>query len=178
MALENNQKLKKPTFEEISTPYLESLYRSAWSMTHSDADSQDLVQETLLKAYKAYKNFDGRYPKAWLLTILRNTFINNVRKKQAQLLDNPDDPFNEINLSSNLETPEDIVIDPLFEERLEDSYNNLSPDYRQVVDLVDLDGLSYKEAAQKLDVPVGTVMSRLHRARNNIKNQLERSEEA
>jgi RNA polymerase sigma-70 factor, ECF subfamily len=160
-------------FQRYVVPELEVLYRVARSLSRSDADAEDLVQETLLRAYRAIERFDGRYPRAWLLTILRNANINRARKKQAELLDDPDLTF-ERTEGDRTQTvrPEDLVVEPVFEAEVEAAYRALPEPFRQVVDLVDLNGLAYQETADLLDIPVGTVMSRLHRARKRIREHL------
>lgn len=160
-------------FEETIIPELEMLYKTAWSLTRSETEAQDLVQETLLKAYRAIERFDGKYPRAWLITILRNTNINRARKKKADLLKDPDETFNNSLDFADTQTPEQELVDPLFEAGVETAYSNLSKDSKKVIDLVDLNGFSYQEAAEKIDVPIGTVMSRLHRARKQIREELE-----
>ena len=159
-------------------PELEVLYGVAMRLTRNPHDAEDVVQETLLRAYRAIDRFDGRYPRAWLLTILRNTNINRARKRTPDLLrdeqrtlgvlpaagaDGRDGGAAETALAS---IPDDSIVEAL---------QRLSDDHRAVVALVDIDGLSYREAAEVLDVPIGTVMSRLHRARNKLRTRLERA---
>lgn len=160
------------TFERYVLPEMEVLYRTAWSLTRSDAEAQDLVQDTLLRAFRAIDRFDGRYPRAWLLTIMRNANINRVRKKKPDLLDDPDATFERSVMFADNDDPESLVVEPVFDAAVQDAYTNLPDNFRAVVELVDLNGLSYQEAADTLDVPVGTVMSRLHRARGRIREHL------
>ena len=162
---------KDQRFNEQIVPEIELLYRIAWNLTRSSTDAEDLVQETLLKAYKALDRFDGKYPRAWLLTILRNTNINTGRKKKPELLKDPDYTF-ETAEHSDPETPETQVVDPLFDAELEMAFNALSDQFKAVIESVDLRGLSYAETADRLEIPLGTVMSRLHRARNQMKQSL------
>ncbi len=159
-------------FEKLVLPELEIMYRTAWLYTRSKSEAEDLVQETLLKAYKALDRFDGRYPRAWLLTIMRNTNINRARKKKPDLLDDPEKTFERSQEFSDTQTPETIVVDPLFSAEVTEAYETLPENFRNVIDLVDLNSFSYKETAAKLGVPVGTVMSRLHRARKQIREVL------
>jgi len=163
----------KSYFETTVIPEIDLLYRTAWSLTRSESEAQDLVQETLLKAFKAIDRFDGRYPRAWLLTILKNTNINRARKKKADLLKDPDTTFANSLEFSDPTTPEILVIDTFFEANVETAYQKLSPDSKAIIDLVDLNGFSYQEAADNLKIPVGTVMSRLHRARKQVRQDLE-----
>ncbi len=159
-------------FETHVMPHMEILYRRAWALTRSDSDAQDLVQDTILRAYRAIDRFDGRYPKAWLLTIMRNANINRVRKKTPELIDNPELAFERSTDFADLDDPETLVVDPMLSAVVEDTFSTLPAKYREVIELVDLNGLSYKEAADVIQVPVGTIMSRLHRGRKNIREQL------
>ena len=161
-------------FERYVLPEVDVLLRVARSLTRSTADAEDLVQDTLIRAYKAIDRFDGRYPRAWLLTILRNTHINRNRRRRPELLRDPDTQMERI-----AQTPEDDAasrpdrfIDLEFDAALDDALAALSDQFAQVVELVDVDGLSYAEAAEVIGIPVGTVMSRLHRARKKIREHL------
>ncbi len=159
-------------FDEHVVPQLDILYRTARSLTRSATDAEDLVQETLLRAFRSIDRFDGRYPRAWLLTIMRNANINRARKKSPDLLDDPDHTFERSVRHAETATPEDDVVAPVFDAVVQDAYDRLPTDFRDVVQLVDLDGLAYAEAAEVLDIPVGTVMSRLHRARKRIRAEI------
>ncbi len=156
-------------FEQLVLPEIDLLVRVARSLTRTTADAEDLVQETLLRAFRSIESFDGRYPRAWLLTILRNTNINLGRKKRPGLLIDPDST-EYTDVLSDHETPESRHVDATFDATIDEAFAALSPDFRQIVDLVDLHGLAYQEAADVLGIPVGTVMSRLHRARRSIRN--------
>ncbi len=160
-------------FEKHVLPELDVLYRTAWSLTRSDAEAQDLVQDTLLRAFRAIDRFDGRYPRAWLLTIMRNANINRARKKKPDLLDDPDATFERSKDFADNDDPETLVVEPVFDAAVENAFEALPDKFREVVELVDLNGLAYQEAAELLDIPVGTVMSRLHRARKRIRDHLE-----
>lgn len=159
-------------FDRYVLPELDVLYRTAWSLTRSDADAQDLVQDTLLRAYRAIDRFDGRYPRAWLLTIMRNANINRVRKKKPDLLDDPDATFERSADFADHDHPESLVVDPVLDAAIESAFAELPDMFQEIVELVDLNGLAYQEAADLLDIPVGTVMSRLHRARKRIREHL------
>ncbi|MEM7272945.1 MAG: sigma-70 family RNA polymerase sigma factor [Actinomycetota bacterium] len=161
------------SFEKHVLPELDILYRTAWSLTRSDAEAQDLVQDTLLRAYRAIDRFDGRYPRAWLLTIMRNANINRARKKRPDLLDDPDATFERSTDFADTVGPEELVVEPVFDAAVQSAFDDLPDKFREVVELVDLNGLAYQEAADLLEIPVGTVMSRLHRARKRIREQLE-----
>lgn len=161
------------SFERYVLPELDVLYRTAWSLTRSDVEAQDLVQDTLLRAYRAIDRFDGRYPRAWLLTIMRNANINRARKKKPELLDDPDATFERSTAFAETEGPEELVLEGEFDATVEQGFRELPDKFREVVELVDLNGLAYQEAADLLGVPVGTVMSRLHRARKRIREHIE-----
>ncbi len=161
------------SFEKHVLPELDVLYRTAWSLTRADAEAQDLVQDTLLRAFRAIDRFDGRYPRAWLLTIMRNANINRARKKKPDLLDDPDLAFERSADFADNDDPEKLVVEPIFDAEVSAAFTGLPDKFRQVVELVDLNGLAYQEAADLLDIPVGTVMSRLHRGRKRIRDHLE-----
>lgn len=158
-------------FTESVVPEIEVLYRVALCMTEQPADAQDLVQDTLLRAYRSIETFDGRHPRAWLLTILRNTEHNRHRRQRPQLLNDPDDPAALATLDPD-QSPEDLLTNGLFDTEVHHAFLALPEKYRHALALVDIEGLSYADAAVKLDVPVGTVMSRLHRARAQIRRHL------
>lgn len=160
-------------FERYVLPELDVLYRTAWSLTRSDVDAQDLVQETLLRAYRAIDRFDGRYPRAWLMTIMRNANINRARKKKPDLLDDPDATFERSTAFAENEGPEDVALRDELDATIEQAFRELPDKFREVVELVDLNGLAYQETADVLGVPVGTVMSRLHRARKRIREHID-----
>lgn len=164
-------------FEQYVLPEVEVMLRVARSLTRNHADAEDLVQDSLIRAYKAIGRFDGRHPRAWLLTILRNTHINRNRRRRPELLRDPD-----VQLERAAQTPEDDeatrpdrFIDFEFDAEVESALASLSEPFAEVVELVDIDGLAYAEAAEVLGIPVGTVMSRLHRARKKIRQELRRN---
>ena len=131
------------------------------------------MQDTLLRAFRAIDSFDGRHPRAWLLTILRNTHINRNRRQRPELLDDPDRTMATVaDTSTTGETPEGLVVGTTFDAVVEDALAHLSDDFRRTIELVDIQGLAYAEAAAVLGVPVGTVMSRIHRARHRIRDRL------
>jgi len=161
-------------FREQVLPELPVLYRVARRLTGSAADAEDLVQDTLVKAYRAFERFDGRYLRAWLLTIMRNHHRNQLRKRRPDLLEDE--------VAQRLPgRGHDARVDGVDERAFRDDFDplvrsalaSLSSKHRAVIALVDLDGLTYREAAEVLAVPAGTVMSRLHRARGKVRAQLE-----
>lgn len=163
-------------FNEYVVPELDVLYRVAYSITRNKSDAEDLVQDTLLRAYRAIERFDGRYPRAWLLTIMRNAQVNRVRRKRPELMHDPDETMARMaDESAEAADAETQLLDKEFEAPIEAALAALPEKFRRVVELVDLNELSYQEAADALGIPVGTVMSRLHRARRNIRQHLEAS---
>lgn len=164
-------------FEKYVLPEVEVMLRVARSLTRNRADAEDLVQDSLIRAYKAIDRFDGRHPRAWLLTILRNTHINRNRRRRPELLRDPDTQLERLAQSPEDDeaTRPDRFIDLEFDADLDDALAGLSEPFAAVIELVDIDGLAYAEAAEVLGIPVGTVMSRLHRARKKIREQLRRT---
>ena len=142
-------------FEELVVPETDVLWRVALSITRNRADAEDVVQETLLRAFRSLGTFDGRYPRAWLLTILRNAERNRHLGPRTE--------SDEVEVSAEQHEFTDFVAQAV--EQLPDGF-------REVVELVDINGLSYQEAADVLGVPIGTVMSRLHRARRRLREAL------
>ncbi len=166
-------------FEAAAIPYLDGLYNMAFRLTHNAEDAEDLIQETYFKAYKHYDKFEaGTNLKAWLFRIMKNTFINGYRKRQSQP---PQSNFSEIEGSfenlieagdGQVKTPEQEFLAKVLDEDVQRALDALREDYRMVILLVDLEGFSYKEAASILEVPVGTVMSRLYRGRRMLEQVL------
>lgn len=159
-------------------PEVDVLLRVARTLTQQPADAEDLVQDTLIRAFRACDRFDGAHPRAWLLTILRNTHLNRVRGRRPALLDNPETHEEDrVSWPGNAppSTPEDLVLGEVFDHAVAQALDGLPEVFGAAVRLVDLDGLSYTEAAGVLRVPVGTVMSRLHRGRARIRASLTRA---
>ncbi len=157
-------------FERFVVPELPVLLRAARALTRHDAEAEDLVQDTLLRAYRSIDRFDGRYPRAWLLTILRNTHVNRNRRRRPELLRDPDATDGAAGAAFE---DDHSAIDGGFDAAVDVALAALPPPQRRVVELVDVAGMSYAEAARELRVPVGTVMSRLHRARQRLRGLLE-----
>ncbi|MEQ8842623.1 MAG: sigma-70 family RNA polymerase sigma factor [Acidimicrobiales bacterium] len=171
-----DEKAQKAAFDRYVVPEVEVLYRVARSITRNPTDAEDLVQDTMLRAYRAILRFDGRHPRAWLLTIMRNAQINRVRRKRPELLRDPDAAMARLADEHADETgPEGIVVESQYDAAVEKAVDALPAKFRSVVELVDIQGLSYAEAAEILGVPTGTIMSRLHRARSRIRRHLEDS---
>lgn len=167
-------------FDSQVMPYLDSLYNTAYRMTRGAEDAEDLVQETYFKAFKYYDKFEeGTNLKAWLFKILKNTFINNYRKRKLEprSVDFADieDSFERIVRRDNNEQPSDPESEfftGVLDDDVKRSLDSLPYDYRMVVILADLEDFSYKEIAEILDCPVGTVMSRLYRGRKLLEKSL------
>jgi RNA polymerase sigma-70 factor (ECF subfamily) len=167
-------------FTTGNLPFREQLYKSALRMTRSVEDAEDLIQETYLKAYKYYARFsEGTNFKAWLFKIMKNTFINSYRKKKLQP---PKVDFDEIQegleetlmeqAQASLADPESWIMSVEMDHEVREALLSLPHDYKMVVLLADLEGFAYKEIADILAVPVGTVMSRLYRGRRMLEKAL------
>ena len=200
-------------FEAVAMPFVDSLYNTAFRMTRNAQDAEDLVQETYLKAYRYYDKFEeGTNLKAWLFKILKNTFINNYRKRQQSP---PQSDFSDIEdafesqvgeeLSAQVKGPEEEFFDSVLTEAAQEAIHGAEPDgetlkrlaesgellqdtvldenlkkalddldltYKLPVILADLEGFSYKEIAEILEVPLGTVMSRLYRGRKTLEKRM------
>ncbi|MCU0261612.1 MAG: sigma-70 family RNA polymerase sigma factor [Ilumatobacteraceae bacterium] len=161
-------------FERHVLPEIEVLLRVARSLTRNHAEAEDLVQDTLVRAFRAIDRFDGRHPRAWLLTILRNAHINRNRRRRPELLRDPDLALERLESTASGDRAESSVDDAIDSEILR-AVAALDEPFRRVLELVDVDGLTYAEAAEVLGIPIGTVMSRLHRARARIRDRLDRA---
>jgi RNA polymerase sigma-70 factor, ECF subfamily len=167
-------------FERDVLPLLSSLYGAALRMTRNPADAEDLVQETYLRAYRGFAGFqEGTNLKAWLYRILTNSYINTYRKRQRepQIVDGPDDIdewylFDRLG-SRNVEgSAEEEVLERIPDEDVKRALESLPENFRMPVMLADVEGFSYKEIAEIMDTPIGTVMSRLHRGRKALEKAL------
>ena len=169
-------------FEKMAMEHLPSLYSGAFRMTHNRADAEDLVQEAMLKAYRGFGGFEaGTNLKAWLFRILTNTYINMYRAKQRrpeqETLGEGEELFlyrklGGLEAASASRTAEDFVIDNLSDGEVKAALDALPEAFRLPVLLADVEGFHYKEIAEILDVPIGTVMSRLHRGRKALQKAL------
>jgi len=169
-------------FEQDAMQYARQLYSAAMRMTRNPSDAEDLVQETFLKAYRAYHTFEeGTNLKAWLYRILTNTYINKYRKDSRRPsevdLGSVEDLYLYRSIGSEesaeaARTTEDRVLDGLVESDIKKAVEDLPENFRLPVLLADLEGFSYKEISDILDIPIGTVMSRLHRGRKAMQKSL------
>lgn len=160
-------------FNDLVLPEVEVMMRVAQRLTRRRADAEDLVQDALLRAYRAIDNFDGEYPRAWLLTIVRNTHINRNRRRRPELLRDPEVQMERSASAHSERGVPDQMVERTFDAEVEVALNKLSDSFRQAVQLIDIDGLPYAEAAAALGVPTGTVMSRVHRGRAKIRQHLD-----
>lgn len=160
---------RRTRFEQWVTPHLDAAYNLAIWLSREPSDADDIVQEASLKAYKGLDRFDGREPKAWFLTIVRNEFYTLVRRRQRAA----QEPLEIVaELPSPGPSPETDLLAKLDRQQVWDSLGKLPPEYREVLILREFEGLQYREIAEMASIPIGTVMSRLSRARRQLQHDL------
>jgi RNA polymerase sigma-70 factor (ECF subfamily) len=173
-----SEKEKNEIFNEEFLPHINSMYNFGYRLTLDRDDAKDLVQDTYLKAYRFIESFQkGTNAKAWLFRILKNSFINDYRKKtkepskvdyqEVETYYNSEEVDRQITPDLRVESLKDMIGD-----EISNALNSLDVDFRTVIILCDLEGFKYEEMAKILDIPIGTVRSRLHRARNLLKEKL------
>jgi len=173
-----SEKEKQDIFDHEFMPHIHSMYNFGYRLTLDRDDAKDLVQDTYLKAFRFIESFQkGTNAKAWLFRILKNSFINDYRKKskepskvdyqEVETYYNSDEVDRQITPDLRVESLKDMIGD-----EISNALNSLDVDFRTVIILCDLEGFKYEEMAKILDIPIGTVRSRLHRARNLLKEKL------
>src|SRR6202171_3947126 len=169
-------------FAELAMPYMSALYSAALRMTRNPSDAEDLVQETYLRAYRGFGGFrEGTNLKAWLYRILTNTFINQYRAKKRRPdqvdLDDVEDFYifrrlGGLEAADAERTAETEALEAMPDDEVKQALESIPEQFRMAVILADIEGFSYKEIAEILDVPIGTVMSRIHRGRRALQKAL------
>lgn len=176
--------INRNAFEDATTPHIEMLYRMALKLTRSGADADDLVQDSLVKAFRSFEKFEkGTNIRAWLCTIMTNTFINDLRKKRRFRVyaENVRQCNNIVMNDHSRDEGQPTEIDRInydslkfnhFSDEVANAFDDMSDTFKQVIYMADLEEMTYEEISSKLNIPVGTVMSRLFRARKTLRQSL------
>lgn len=176
--LTRDEQKKQKDFDDEIIPHMDALYNFALRLTTDPNDAEDLVQDTIVKAYRFFSSYEkGTNAKAWMFRILKNSFINNYRKtskKPSQVDYDEVSSYYESIRAERTETSdlENLMFREMMDDDLSMALKRLPEDFRTVVLLCDVDGYTYEEIANMLDVPIGTIRSRLHRGRNLLKTEL------
>lgn len=176
--LNKEEAQKQKDFNEEIIPHLDAMYNFALRLTTDPNDAEDLVQDTIVKAYRFFSSYEkGTNAKAWLFRILKNSYINNYRKqsKKPNHVDYDEvSTFYESVRAEQTDTSdlEDLMYREMMDDEMSKALARLPEDFRTVVLLCDVEGFTYEEIANMLDVPIGTIRSRLHRGRNLLKDEL------
>ncbi|RNC83895.1 MAG: sigma-70 family RNA polymerase sigma factor [Balneola sp.] len=176
--MSKKHRLKQLQFNDEIIPHLDSLYNFGLRLTGDPSDTEDLVQDTIVKAFRFFDSYEkGTNAKAWLFRILKNSFINNYRKNQKKPQEVDYDEVSSYYENVRAERTdttdlEHLIFRNLMDDNFTKALSKLPEDFRTVVLLCDVDGFTYEEISNMLDVPIGTIRSRLHRGRNLLKTEL------
>jgi RNA polymerase sigma-70 factor, ECF subfamily len=164
---------RSAAFEELALPLFGSLYNFAGWLVHNSNDAEDLVQETYLKALRSFASFQlGTNFRAWMFRILKNTFLSSISKLERRMTDARDFDEDRPELAVDTRTPETILVNRANTQLVQRAIDDLPAHYREPLLLCDVEEMSYQEIAEILSIPVGTVMSRLARARKAVRESL------
>jgi RNA polymerase sigma-70 factor, ECF subfamily len=174
---------RRNQFEAQALPHANALYRTAYHLSRHAAEAEDLTQETYLRAYRAYSDFRGGDIRAWLFTILRHAFLDECRRRGRQPVveidsDDPDALESMVSTGSLVPSAETEALHRLPSEEIERAIASLPEEWRMMILLADVEDFSYREIAETMGIPMGTVMSRLHRARKRLHDMILESAQA